>query len=110
MEKLSKLISFSRATEVNTVGSKIIFEYEKNDWSSDAHLTSIFDLLKTKNDVLTGAINRIKAESDLEEKDLVRDEKVRAIYYLILGYTHYPDLTIKDAAVKIEAIFGHYGL
>lgn len=110
MEKPNKLISFSRASEVNTVGSKIIFEYEKNDWSSDAHLTSIFDLLKAKNDVLTSSINRIKAESDLEAKDEVRDEKVRAIYYLILGYTHYPDLTIKTAAAKIEAIFGHYGL
>ena len=110
METLNKLIAGSRAAEVNTVGSKMIIGYEKNDWSSDAHLTTIFDLLKARNDALTGAINRIKAESDLEEKDEVRDEKVRAIYYLILGYTHYPDLTIKTAAVKIDAIFEHYGL
>jgi Family of unknown function (DUF6261) len=110
MGKFNKLIATSRTTEVNAVGTKIIFEYDKNDWSADAHLTAIFDGLKAKNAILTSAINRIKAESVLEEKDEVRDEKVRAIYYLIFGFTHHPDVAIKTAALKLDAIFEHYGL
>ncbi len=110
MNAVNKLIAFSRTTEVNAVGSKITFEYDKNDWSSDAHLTTIFNLLKGKNAILTSAINRIKAESNLEAKDEVRDEKVRSIYYLIFGFTHHPDLEIKTAAIKLNSVFEHYGL
>ncbi len=110
MSTLSNLFSVSRITEVNAVGGRIIFEYDKNDWSTDLHLTSIFDLLKAENAILTSAINRIKAESVLEEKDEIRDEKIRSIYYLIVGYTHHPDLVIKASAIKLNNIFEHYGL
>ncbi|MBU0474591.1 MAG: hypothetical protein KKF62_10540 [Bacteroidetes bacterium] len=110
MNPLNNLTSISRTTEVNAVAGRIIAEYEKTDWSSDTHLTGIFNLLKPKNEILTGAINRIKAESDLEEKDEIRDEKIRSVYYIILGFMHHPDLAIKTAAQEVDKVFEHFGL
>ncbi|MBU1117161.1 MAG: hypothetical protein KKE09_18720 [Bacteroidetes bacterium] len=110
MSKLNKLIGIGKTTEVNSVTTGIIAEYSKNDWSSDAHLTSIFEELQPLNGQLTSAINRIKAESNLEEKDELRDSKVRAVNYLTMGFVHHPDSTISNAAKIISAVFEHYGM
>lgn len=110
MVSVNKLISNCRTTEVDSVSDNIIAQYNKNDWSSDTHLTGIFDLLKPASDKLTSAINRIKAESDLEEKDEQRDNKVRAVYYLIMGFMHHPDPAIKSAAQQVDGVFEHYGV
>jgi hypothetical protein len=110
METFNRLMSVSRTTEVNAVAGRIIAEYEKNDWTSDTHLTGIFNLLKQSNTLLTSSINRIKAESDLEQKDEIRDDKIRSVYYLILGFTHHPDLAIKTAAEEVYKVFEHYGV
>jgi len=110
MVTVNKLISNIRTTEIDSVSGNIIAEYNKSDWSGDAHLTGIFDLLKPASESLTKAINRIKAESDLEEKDEQRDSKVRAVHYLIMGYLHHPDETINSAAQTVDAVFEHYGV
>jgi hypothetical protein len=46
----------------------------------------------------------------LEAKDEVRDNKVRAIAYLVMGFMHHPDETISSAAKKVDDVFEHYGL
>lgn len=110
MGTMNKLITTVRTTEINSVTSGIISEYLTSTLSSDAHLASIFDVLQPLNTKLTSAINRIKAESDLEEKDEIRDNKVRAVNYLTLGFMHHPDVAISNAAKTINAIFEHYGM
>lgn len=110
MVTLNKLTPSCKTTEADAVSGNIITQYDKDDWSSDTHLTGIFDLLKPESERLTKAINRIKAESDLEVKDEQRDNKVRAIYYLVMGFIHHPDETISTAAKKVDAVFEHYGV
>ena len=110
MVTLNKLIAKSRTTEVDTVSDRIIKEYEKDDWSSDLHLTGIFNRLKPASLRLTKSINRIKAESMLEEKDEIRDQNVRSIYYLIHGFLHHPEETISNAARQLLDLFENYGL
>lgn len=110
MEKINKLLATSRTTEVDAVSNRIITEYKKNDWSSDTHLTGIFDELESTSLKLTHAINRGKSESNLEEKDEVRDNKVRAIHYLIQGFEHHPDETIREAARAVDNVFERYGV
>ncbi|MGD8782604.1 MAG: DUF6261 family protein [Ignavibacteria bacterium] len=110
MGTVNKLLCSSKTTEIDTVSGRIIAEYEKSDWSADTHLTGIFDKLKPASEELTKAINRIKAESELEEKDELRDIKIRAIYYLILGLLHHPDETVSTAAQKVDDVFEHYGV
>ena len=110
MGQISKLTTTVRTTEINSVTSGIIAEYTKVGLSSDAHLASIFNLLQPLNTKLTESINRIKAESNLEEKDELRDNKVRAVNYLTMGFVHHPDATISNAAKIVNVIFEHYGM
>ena len=107
---IEKLIAKSRTTEVDAASIRIIGAYKNTGLSSDAHLVKIFSKLESKSAILTSAINRMKAESELEEKDEVRDDKVRAIHYLLMGLLHHPDPTIKAAAGEVENVFDNYGL
>jgi len=110
MSKLSKLIGIGKTTEVNSVTSGILAEYAKTTLSSDLHLASVIGKLQPLNELLTSSINRIKAESNLEEKDEIRDNKVKSVYYLTLGFVHHPDTTISNAAKTLNAILEHYGM
>lgn len=110
MSTINKLIVSSRTTEVNGTANRIIIKFDEGDWSADTHLTEIFVQLKASKEKLTSAINRSKAESDLEEKDEIRDSKLRGISYLLKGYLHYPHATIKTAAEDVDKVFEKYGL
>jgi hypothetical protein len=110
METLNKLLANAKTTEVDAVSSRIVTESKKNDWSEDTHLTGIWGKLEPASQKLNIAVNRIKAESKLEEKDEQRDNKIRAVHYLVLGLMHHPDAVIKAAAQKVDAVFEHYGL
>ena len=96
--ELNKLILTSRTTEIDTVAGRIISEYEKNEFGSDEYLASVFGLLKAASARLTTAVKRIKAESALEEKDEIRDSRVRALNYFVMGSRYNPDMQISGAA------------
>lgn len=100
----------SRVTEVDAGTSRIIGAYQNTGLSSDPHLVTIFTVLIALLASLTAAIRRTKTESDLEEKDEVRDDKIRALYYMVLGFLHHPDAAIKAAAQMVEKVFDKYGL
>ncbi|NLT50700.1 MAG: hypothetical protein GXX85_07280 [Ignavibacteria bacterium] len=110
MVELNKLKTKCKTTEADTVSGRIISEYQNSGLSSDTYLSSVFDSLKIGSAELTKAVNRIKSESDLEEKDILRDSKVRAVNYLVLGFKHHPDEIISAAAEKVGKVFEHYGL
>ena len=107
---IEKLILTSRVTEIDAVSIRIIGAYKNTTLSSDAHLVKIFSALESESVLLTSAIRRLKDESVLEEKDEVRDDKVRAVHYLALGFMHHPDSAVKAAAEKVEKVFDNYGL
>ena len=107
---IDKLMTASRVTEVDAASMRIIGAYNTTSLSSDPHLSAMFAGLETSSALLTSAINRSKAESDLEVKDEARDEQVRALYYLIQGYLHHPDAAIKAAAQTVSNVFEKYGV
>ncbi len=107
---IEKIILQSRITEVDAVTSRILAAYRGSSLSSDTSLSGIISSIEHLSASLNQAIKRIKSESELEEKDEVRDNAARSIYYLILGFTHHPDEGIKNAALKMMAIFNNYGL
>lgn len=104
------LSSTSRVTEVDASAMRLIGAYKNTALSADVHLSKMFTELETQRSRLTAAINRSKTESELEEKDEVRDEKVSAIYYLVTGFLHHPDAQTKAAAKTVEKVFAKYGL
>jgi len=107
---IDKLMYSSRTTEVDAASMRIVAAFKKSNLNTDSHLTGIFASLETGSASLTGAINRIKIESELEAKDEIRDDLLRALHYLLLGFAHHPDNTIKEAALKVSAVFDKYGL
>ena len=107
---IQKLILNSRVTEVDAVSIRTTGAYKRTTLSSDAHLDKIFSALEPKSALFTRAIRRLKDESVLEGKDEVRDDKVRAVNYLTLGFMHHPDLAVKAAAGEVERVFDNYGL
>jgi len=110
MNKLNKLDSRSRVSEVYSAANRMIMEFDGGDWSDETNLTNIFTDLKPANTALEQSINKEKAVSDLEEKDEIRDTKVRAIYYLIMGYLHNPEEALKTAAQEVDTVFERYGV
>lgn len=106
----SKLTPQCRTTEVNTVSENLLLAYNKQSLESDAFLVSIFTSLQTESSLLLTAINRSKAESNLDKKDVVRDEKVQALNYLLLGAIHNPSAEMSAAATKLYDVFGKYGV
>lgn len=106
----SNLSPQSRITEVNSVSVKLGLTYTKQSLESDSYLAGLFSYLHDKSDLLGVAINRSKAESNLDDKDIVRDDKVQALNYLLLGAMHNPNAEISASATKLYAIFVKYGI
>jgi hypothetical protein len=107
---IPKLIPQSRTTEVNTTADSLLMAYRKQSWEIDTYMVTIFTGLQTKSNELRTAIKCSKTESNLDKKDIVRDDKVRALHYLILGSIHNPDAAVKAAAKNLKAVFSKYGI
>ena len=106
---IEKLIAQSRVTEVNDAATRMSGSF-KNSGLTDQYLVSTFTTLDASNMKLTLAIKQSKAESDLEEYDEGRDDKVRSFNYLVQGFSHHPTKTIKEAAQLLMDLFDNYGL
>lgn len=107
---IEKLNYQSRATEVDAVSSRIRGAYKNTSLQSDPHLPNMFTTLETQTVRLSAAINRLKAESELENKDEVRDNEAQGLFYLVEGYTHHPDAEIRSAALQVKKVLDKYGL
>ncbi len=110
MIHLNKLYTNSRAAEVNAVMIRLIRLYKKGDWSKEAYLVNIFKDLEACSNSLTTAINHSKPVSLLDEKDELRDYKVRSLYYFLTGLSYHPEQKIKMAAQAVLEIYKRYGI
>ena len=106
---IERLLSTSRVTEVNDAATRISGAFGESG-ITDAYLTTTFSAFDAANLELSKAIRRSKAESELEEKDEVRDTRVRSLYYLLNGFNHHPTAEIRQAATILLNIFDNYGL
>lgn len=108
--KIPKLLTTSRNTEVNAVTGRISTAFHESSLSADTVLTAIFAEIDPKNEELTSLIKRMKAESELETKDGIRDQAYQALYHYVFGLTFSTTETTKTAAEKVFALLAHYGL
>jgi len=107
---IEKLMINSRVTEVNAVSMRLVGAYNSTTLGSDTHLNTMFTDLSSLTTALTAAINRSKADSPLVKYDETRDQLVRSLSYLLMGYLHHPDATIQEAAETVDNVFEKYGL
>ncbi len=107
---MNKLKAQSRNTEVNALARRLLGAYRKTALNNDSHLANLIAELEQVVTLLTAAINRLRVASALDEKDELRDNSVRSLYYFILGITHHPDLKISESAKQLFKLLEHYGL
>lgn len=107
---IPKLSHQTRTTEVNSASVKLGLTYKKQSLESDTYLAGLFTYLHDKSDLLGTAILRSKAESNLDDKDVLRDEKVQALNYLLLGAIYNPNPEISASATKLYDEYKKYGL
>jgi hypothetical protein len=107
---IEKLHNSSRTTEVDGSVQQTISGYNKTTLSTDNKLVQIIAFIVAQATLLSAAINRLKAKSEQRTYDDIRDEKITALYYLLLSFSHHPQAAIKNAALSLFEVFEHYGM
>lgn len=107
---IENLIGKSRNAEVSNVTNLTIEAYNQSGLSSDAHLSKIFAELIPLFGQLSQAIKRMKAESELEEKDELRDNAVRGVFFAVQAASYQPNAAIQSAAQSVSKVLDKYGL
>lgn len=107
---ITKIYSTSRNTEVNSVCTNLSTAFHKTSLSSDTILAGFITKTEEKNASLSGAIKRLREKSKLFELDGTRDDCLRAVWFLVFGFTFHPDEAVSSAAKKVFAILENFGL
>ncbi len=107
---MKKIRINSRNGEAYAVADRIIATYQQSNLKDNNILAKLMYQVISLNQELSSAINRMKAESDLEEKDLARDNDFRSLYHLVQGATFHPQEDIHVAAQMVFTYLEHYGL
>jgi len=110
MALIKKISTSSRNGDTSALFTLMLTTFAKSDWSADLYLTPVLISTKARSTTLTLAIKRLKAYSQMAEKDDVRDTQVRDLFKLVEGYTHIPIAEIKEAALLVYSILVQYGL
>lgn len=100
----------ARVSEIDALSDILLRRYEnEHGLVNDAFLKTQFEKLQKLSDEITEAIKRTKTQSNMEEKDAARDEAVRNLGDMLIGYAASPVAEKKAAAIAVKAIFDKYG-
>lgn len=100
----------SRTSDVDALTLLIIAAYVSSGLSEDERLTAIIEILKELSAKFNLAINHIKTESKLKDKNEERNVALRGFFRLVSAHNLSTDETIKTASDKVLQVFNHYGL
>ncbi|MBQ9242948.1 MAG: hypothetical protein IJ165_06950 [Proteobacteria bacterium] len=107
---MKKVSCNSRVTEIDTLISTILRQYEANAaLAKDAFLKEMMAELAPLSRQLTEAIKRDRVSSGLADADGVRDAVIVDLGTLLEGYTAIPFEDQKAAAIEVKAVFDKYG-
>ena len=107
---IPKIIPQSRNGEVADVLDSTISAYKASTLATDPYLVAIFAELQPKSPLMIAAIERSKAESQLEAADIFRDDKIRGLFYCVQSALYNNEADLKAAAQKVDKLLRKYGL
>jgi len=107
---IQNLIANSRTTEVAGVTTQITQAYNATTLNTDSNMEHIFGEVNPLLALLNAAIRRIKEKSEAKAYDEIRDDRIDALDYLLLSFSHHPTEEIRNAALYLLDIFSNYGL
>lgn len=107
---MNNLSGKARVTEIEGLNDALLQCYKSEvGLANDAFLKMHFEQLEELAKELTEAIKRGKAQTTLDAKDAVRDEAVRNLGDMLIGYAAFPMQDKKEAALALKVIFDKYG-
>jgi hypothetical protein len=110
MALIKKISSTSRNGDTSTLVDLILKAFDNNDWTADTYLTPIILRTRPNNAQLIEALKRLKAYSQMAEKDDERDEAIRSLFKLVEGYIYIPIEEMSQAATFVNTILKNYTL
>ena len=107
---MNKLSYQTKVTEVDDIVVRLIAAYNKYpSLENEASLQSFFVSLRELSNQITEAIKRDVALSRLKDADNKRDETIRILHNVLLGYASMRIESIKPHGEKLFSIFSKYG-
>ncbi len=110
MTNYKKLRVNIRLSALSGLANRIVEYYRTKDLSVYPDYEQIVNILKELARQFSAALNQEKSLSELTELDSVRDEKYRALFQMLQGYTNAPAAAISAPASKVFGILQRYGL
>jgi hypothetical protein len=107
---INQLMSKCRIAEAGAIALAIADAYQSSGLPENNSLASIVARLELETKQLTKAFKQNKAASVLMEKNKVRKDKIRGLFFLVRGNLFHPDETIKTAAAAVEKVCARQGL
>lgn len=108
---LLKLKTTARVSEVADTADRLLKRYQlASEISNDTFLKTLFGKINELYQRISEAINRGISYSELEAADSLRDEKIRALDKVLVGYKNLPLEEAKTHAERLYAVFSKYGV
>lgn len=101
----------ARTTEVDDTSDRLIVLYKNEPTlAEDPFLASLFTEMETVSKQITQAIKRDRTLSELDDADAMRDNAVRNLQRVLLGFASMPIDNLRKSGEKLYAVFNKYGL
>ncbi len=110
MTNYKKLRVNIRVSALSGLANRIVEYYDTKDLTVYPDYEQIVNMLKELAGQFSTALNQEKSLSELAELDSIRDEKYRALYEMLRGYTNAPSATMSASARKVFGVLQRYGL
>lgn len=108
---MKKLVTTARISEIDDTSDRIIVLFEEEvSLQEDEILKGIISEIKSISSKLTRSIKRDVVLSKLQEADKKRDDIIRSLNKVLIGYQSMRSEEIKENATKINGVFSKYGI
>lgn len=108
---MKKLDVRVRITEVDDVSDRLLIIYKaETSLKTDQFLKTVFAEIEELSVKITEAIKKDVVLSKLEDADLRRDNAVRMLHNVLLGYQSMPVPALKQHGEKLYKVFSKYGV
>ena len=107
---IEKLSSRIRIAETLNSAENILTAINAGAWETDPYFPIIIDEFAKVTASFRQSVDFTKAESDLEEFDLKRDNDVRAIFNVANGFQFFRDPKVQEAFKVVMKTLSEYGM
>ncbi len=106
---IRKINPASRVSETAGLTERLIEAHKNSNLSADIALEELFAELKVEYAEIIASLTGDTAQSEMDERDIKRDNSFKGIGYFLKGYLNHDDVVLVSSAKKIYSIYENYG-